>query len=325
LHVRESDDIRDLGQSIVGALQRYMMKTPDAHPFRSAQARAEYHARYSERARAWPVASETWLIETPAGQTFVRQSGRPGDPPLVLLPGARGTSLTWVPNIAAFSARYNTFALDSIYDIGLSVSRCRLKKPADLVRWLDEVLRVLAPQGSLRLLGLSYGGWLASQYALRYPERVHKLVLLAPAATVLPVSFKLILRALLTLAGFRRQFYHWLLRDAVQSGEAGRAYIDQGVDDWALAERSFGPLPMIPATVIDDRALQGFRVPTLFLVGENEKTYSAHRAVSRLNLIAPQIRAEIIPQAGHDLWYVQSSLVTGRVLDFLSDPDPDLH
>ena len=59
-----------------------------------------------ERAKAWPVASETQLIDTPSGQTFVRMSGRPADAPVVLLPGSRGNSLMWIPNIAALSAHY---------------------------------------------------------------------------------------------------------------------------------------------------------------------------------------------------------------------------
>jgi pimeloyl-ACP methyl ester carboxylesterase len=275
-----------------------------------------------ERARAWPVASETRIIETPSGQTFIRASGRLTDPPLILLPGSRGTSLTWIPNIAALSAHYRTYALDSIYDFGLSVSRRNIKKPEDLVTWLDEVLTVLVPEGSLSLVGLSYGGWLASQYALRFPERVHKVVLLDPAATVLSVSFVLILRALLTLIplpGFRQQFYYWLLHDSVQSGETGRAFVDEAVADWEVAERCFEPLPMVAATVLDDKVIQGFRVPCLFLVGENEKIYSARKAVKRLNRVAPWIKTELIPRAGHDLWMLKADLVTRTILGFLSE------
>jgi pimeloyl-ACP methyl ester carboxylesterase len=185
------------------------------------------------------VPSETRLLETPSGQTFVRLSGNSMHPPLVLLPGSKGTSLTWIPNIVAFSARFRTYALDSIYDFGLSVSRQSIKKPDDLVTWLDEVLTVLVPEGSLSLVGLSYGGWLASQYSLRFPERVQKVVLLAPAMTVLPVSPSLILRSLLTvipLPGFRKQFYYWLLHDTVESGETGRAFVDEAIVDWAVAE-----------------------------------------------------------------------------------------
>ena len=294
------------------------------HPFRSAKAKAEYQALYTERARTWPVAAETRLLETPSGQTFVRISGQRSNPPLVLLPGSRGTSLTWIPNIAALSAQYRTYALDSIYDFGLSVRSGKLKTRDDLITWLDEVLTELVPEGKVDLMGLSYGGWLVSQYALRFPNRIRKLVLLAPAVTVLPVSLALISRALLTLIPlpvFRRNFYYWLLHDAVQSGDAGRALVDDAVADWAVAERCFAPLPLIPATVIDDQALQEFAVPGLFLIGENEKMYSAQKATERLNRIAPQIRTVIIRNAGHDLSFSQADIVTKTILSFLSDAE----
>ena len=300
------------------------LKKSPYHPFRSAQAKAEYHSFYKESAKAWPVVSETKLLDTPSGQTFVRVSGRPTDPALVLLPGSRGTSLTWIPNIAALSSQYRTYALDSIYDFGLSVRQRDLKTRNDLILWLEEVLTVLIPEGKFRLVGLSYGGWLASQYALRFPERLHKLVLLAPAATVLPVSFSLIFRALLTLLPFpkfRKQFYYWLLHDAVESGDASRAFVDEAIADWTMAEHCFAPLPLIPATVLDDKTLKDFPVPCLFLIGEHEKMYSAQKAVERIHHIAPQIRTEIIPQAGHDLTFVQAELVTRMILSFLSEQE----
>lgn len=74
---------------------------------------------------------------------------------------------------------------------------------------------------------------------------------------------------------------------------------------------------------MDNKALQGLRVPTLFLVGEHEKVYPAIRAIRRLKRVAPQIKTELIPQAGHDLWMVQADLVTRKILDFLSGLDPE--
>jgi pimeloyl-ACP methyl ester carboxylesterase len=299
------------------------MKTSPFYPFRSAQAKAEYLALYMERTRAWPVTSETRLVETPSGQTFVRVSGRLTDPPVVLLHGIRGNSLMWIPNIAALSAQCRTYALDSINDTGLSVSRRSITKPEHLVNWLDEVLAALVPEGSLSLVGMSFGGWLTSQYALRFPARLRKVVLLAPAATVLPVSLAFISHALPTLIpgmGFRKKFYYWLMQDTVQSGATGRARVDEIVADWEVAERCFGPLPALPGTVLEDKAWQRLRVPTLFLVGENEKIYSAQKAVRRLNRVAPQIKTEIIPQAGHDLWMAQAELVTRKILDYLLAP-----
>lgn len=60
-------------------------------------------------------------------------------------------------------------------------------------------------------------------------------------------------------------------------------------------------------------------MPCLFLVGENEKIYSAKAAVGRLNRVAPQVKAEIIPGAGHGLTLVQPDILARRVLAFLGE------
>jgi pimeloyl-ACP methyl ester carboxylesterase len=304
------------------------MKTQSFYPFRSERAKAEYEAFCLDRAKAWPIASETMLIDTASGQTFVRASGRATDPPLVLLPGARSGSLMWIHNIAALSAHYRTYALDIINDVGLSVNRRDISKREDYVYWLDEVLAVLVPQGSLSLMGISFGGWLAAQYALLFPGRLRDVVLLAPACTVLPTSFAFLVRILLLstpvpgFGGRIRRTLHWLFRDAVRSGGASRAQVEEAIADLQRADRLFDlPRPPWP-NVIDDKGWKGFHVPCLFLVGENEKIYSAEAAVRRLNRVAPQVKAEIIPGAGHDLTIVQADFVVRKVLGFLGERAP---
>lgn len=295
------------------------------HPFRSERAKAEYEAFCLDRAKAWPIASETMLIDTASGQTFVRASGRATDPPLVLLPGARSGSLMWIHNIAALSAHYRTYALDIINDVGLSVNRHEISKREDYVNWLDEVLTVLVPEGPLSLMGISFGGWLAGQYALRFPGRLRDVVLLAPGCTVLRTSFAFIVHVLficLPVPGFGgrvRRTCHWLFRDSIQSGGAVRAEVEQVIEDLEMYDRLFAlPRPPWP-NVIDDKGWQGFGVPCLFLVGEHEKIYSAQAAVRRLNRVAPQVKAEVIPGAGHDLTMVQADLVVRKVLGFLGE------
>ena len=302
--------------------------TPSFHPFRSEQAKADFDALYQEKARAWPVASETRFVDTPCGRTFVRVSGRNTDPPLVLLPGARGTSLMWTPNIAALSAHYRTYALDTITDIGLSVAQRKITTPEDLVKWLDEVFTVLVPEGPFNLMGMSYGGWLASQYALRFPSRLRKVVLLAPGGTVLrfsPVFYIRIMLQLVPLTGGGRTLQRtlrWLFEDTVRSGDRGRALVEKELLELLTSARLFALPRMMWTTVLDDEAWRGFSVPCLFLVGENEKIYSAKAAVRRLNRVAPQVKTEIIPGAGHDLTIVQADLVARRVLEFLGEPAP---
>jgi len=187
------------------------------HPFRSATAKEQYLKLYDRRAGKWPVVSETRIVDTTYGKTFVRISGPSGAPPLVLLHGFGGNSLQWMPNIVALSENYKTYALE----------------------------------------------------------------------------------------------------DLAQKGEGSRALMEEYVDESYLALRSFKTKRMVNPTVLTDEELQCIKVPTLYLVGENEKIYSAQKAIQRLRKVAPNIKAEVIPNAGHDLTIVQAAMVNTKVLEFL--------
>ena len=296
------------------------MEISEFHPFRSEKAQEKYLALYDERAKNWPVASETRLVETSFGTTFVRVSGPAEGPPLVLLHGAGGNSLQWMPNIEALSQTYTVYAIDNIYDHGRSIYTSPMESPEDFVLWLDEVFTKLELGNDIRLVGLSYGGWLTSQYALHFPERLKKIVLLAPAGTVLPLNSEWIGRAILCFLPhqyFTKSFMFWLLEDAVNQDETSRNMLDEWVDEAYIATRTFKPTSLVNPHVLSNTELMHLRMPTLFLVGENEKIYSAQEAVERLNTVAPNIETAIIPNAGHDLTLVQADVVNDRILDFL--------
>jgi pimeloyl-ACP methyl ester carboxylesterase len=296
------------------------MKLSDHHPFRSAKARERFLARYDRKAARWPVPSASTMVDTSFGRTFVRISGPEGAPPIVLLHGVGGNSLQWSANVEALSVSHRVFALDLLYDHGRSVSTRPARSVLDLTDWLDEVRAGLGLEGGIHLVGLSYGGWLASRYAVRFPERLRALVLLAPVFTVLPLRVAWIVRAvlcLIPLRWFSRRFTRWLLDDLVRQGEAGKQIVDECAEDSFIAMRCFKPQPVVHPDLLSDEELRGLHVPTLYLVGENEKIYAAEDAVRRLRAVAPGLRAEILPGAGHDLTIVQADLVNDKILAFL--------
>jgi pimeloyl-ACP methyl ester carboxylesterase len=299
------------------------MEMSEYHPFRSKGAQGRYLALYDERAKNWPVAFETSLVETSYGRTFVRVSGPTDGPPLVLLHGAGGNSLQWIPNVEALSQTYRVYTIDNIYDHGRSIYTRPMESPDDFVFWLDELFTKLELGNDIHLVGLSYGVWLTCQYTLYFPERLRKIVLLAPAGTVLPVSSEWIRRAILCVLPhryFMKSFMFWLLEDFVNQDEASRILVAEWVDESYVATRSFKPKSFVSPHVLDNAELLRLNMPALFLVGENEKIYSAQQAVERLNAVAPNIETAILPNAGHDLTLVQADIVNERILDFLAKP-----
>jgi len=290
------------------------------HPFRSEKAQQAYLANYDLRASEWPVAAEARHVETSDGQTYVRISGPADAPPLVLLSGVNASSLMWLPNIADLSQNHRVYAVDNIYDFGRSVWRRPMLTASDLVNWLDELFTQLGLGQNINLMGISYGGWIASQYGLQYPGRLNKLVLLAPVLTVLPVRTAFILRALLCMIPHRRftkGFIYWLAADAVANHGLSHQWVDAMVDDGYLGLRSFKPKRPVMPTILSDEELRALPVATLYLVGENEKLNSARDAVRRLNRVAPQIATELVANAGHDLTISKLAEVNAKVLAFL--------
>jgi hypothetical protein len=97
------------------------MGIPAYYPYRSAEARDTYLSFCDVSAGQWPVVSESRVVSTSYGRTFVRVSGPGGGQPLVLLPGMASSSLFWAPNIEAWSVQYRTYAVDTIGEVGRSV------------------------------------------------------------------------------------------------------------------------------------------------------------------------------------------------------------
>ena len=301
------------------------MKFQPYHPFRSEEAKTEYFNFLEKKEKRWPVVSEDRMVKTSFGETFVRVSGPEGAPPFALLPGAGATSYIMTPNIESFSKDYRTYAVDQIFDYGRSVYAKPIKSPEDYVAWLDELFTALDLGDNINLMGGSLGGWQAAIYALHNQERLNKLVLLAPGATILPYKILNMLRLLLMLLPFRsftKSTYFWIMADFAAKDESGRELVAEMVDEFMLSKRCFKAFrPMAPLpTAFSDGELQAIQNSTLVLYGENEIMYSPYEALARIKKIAPGIKSEIFPNAGHDLNLSQAEIMNEKVVDFLKNP-----
>ena len=300
------------------------MDITDYHPFRSEEAQERYLNHYDKRAEEWPISSITRIVKTSYGQTFIRISGSENAAPLVLLPGGGCNSLIWLPIIKTLSDNYRTYAIDNIYDFGRSIYTQPMTTTEDLLIWLDELFNVLNLGSDINLMGLSYGGWLASQYTLHAPSRLNKVILLAPAATVFPFSSEFIEHMIIGVIPHRyflKIAVYWSFEDAINMDATSKRFVDSHVDDAFLGLRCFKFKQPPSPTVLHDDELRDIKVPMLFLYGENEKMYDATLAVQRINDIAPHIKTDLIPNCGHDLIIVQKEIVNRVILEFLDKND----
>jgi pimeloyl-ACP methyl ester carboxylesterase len=107
--------------------------------------------------------------------------------------------------------------------------------------------------------------------------------------------------------------FRWIFADQVRKSPE---WLDPMLDQVRIGMRSVRRRLPIPP-VWKDAEWGALSVPALFLVGEHETVYDAGTAVHRLKHVAPQVTAEIIPGAGHDLTLAQADLVNRRILEFV--------
>ena len=298
------------------------MKINSYHPFRSSKAREQFLSSYDTLAKKWPVPSETIVIKTSYGTTFVRISGPVDGLPIVLLHGHLENSLNWLPNIEELSQDYRTYAIDTISDPGRSIYTKLLKSSEDFTNWLDEVFDGLGLEQGINLIGLSYGGWLTSQYALRFPHRLGKIILIVPGG-IAPFSLRFLLFAiLLGMFQFKikflfKQLTRWLFFDFLEKDIKNETKFNEWFNFLYLGMQSHKSPPMVFATSLSDEDIQKLTMPTLILVGENEVVYSVKKMLERIQKLEHNIKINVIKNAGHDLTFSQPQSVNLAILDFL--------
>lgn len=294
------------------------------HPFRSADARDAYLARYDELAAASPISWTTAGLDSAHGKTLVRMTGPEDAPPLLMLNGVWMHSLQWPPQlIEALSAGRRVYCLDNIYDFGRSVPARPARDTGDYIAWLDEVLDALALMRDVSIFGVSRGAWLAAEYTLHAPTRLGKVVWMSPALVVCGASWRNATNAPRSLAALLRPsrrtvgaMLQWLMPDmaALRPREFEKLVSDMvlGLECFADAANVMrGPRVFTPAE------LGAITTPVLYLAGEREKLSSPKAAVTRLSKVAPQIETAVLTGAGHDLIDLQPEAVADRVMAFL--------
>jgi pimeloyl-ACP methyl ester carboxylesterase len=278
--------------------------------YKSPEGERLVRERYLAFLKHWPVAHQQIRIPTSEGETFVIASGAEEAPPLLLLHGGAGNSVTWMPDVRAFAGHFRVYAVDMIGEAGLSApSRPPLSSDAYSL-WLDEVLRGLSVERT-SIAGVSLGGWVAVDYATRRPERVERVAVLCPGGIgrqKIGIVFAMLPLRMCGAWGRRKLSELILGRPPADPPPPVRAF----VNFVSLIHQHFRPR-RVKLPVFSDDALRRLNMPVLAIVGARDVLLDSAETKSRLERHAPKAEVVFLPEAGH---FIPGQ--TGRVLAFLS-------
>src|SRR5690606_7864910 len=197
---------------------------------------------------------------------------------IVLLHGFGGNARQWQYQIEEFTTRYRVLAPD-LRGHGRSYSNQNDYSMPRLLADLDAVLQARQVAEPFVLVGHSFGGAIATEFALAYPQRVSHLVLIATAGEYdLYWGYRLAFK----LPGQVLRAIQPLVRNFVKASvPALKAFYQQSLSQW----RGWDKFPDLEP-------------PTLLITGERDRVFP-EAAFSRVGEMIPDVEVVNVGASAH--------------------------
>jgi pimeloyl-ACP methyl ester carboxylesterase len=310
---------------VVGGLLLWGLRdtSPISH-FADRTGREAFAARYAEAMTRLPRPERTLDLRTAYGVVRVYRFRGADDrlPPLVLLPGWSSATPLWADNLPSLLRSRSVYAVDLLGEPGLSVPDSPVPDNQGQAAWLAEVLTQL-PEPRVHVLGLSFGGLTAANWAVREPAlaasgKVASLTLVEPVLVFADLPLEVILRSIPASLPWLPKAW----RDSFLSWTAGGAVIEDDVTTALIEESMRSHRRVLPGPQrISEEQLRTLELPVLVvLAGRSPMHDSAAAAeVARANLRAGTVTT--YPDASHAINGEYPDLLAADVESFLQRSD----
>jgi pimeloyl-ACP methyl ester carboxylesterase len=246
----------------------------------------------------------------------VIRSGNPANPPVLLLPAEQQAAWSWIYNIVNLNKNFCTYAIDNIGDVGRSgLSDLRLfpQEDQEISDYLSEILDGIGLEKAI-IMGASLGGQMAISLAKEEPERVDRLILLAPWGFSSPhkvINDRLMIRI------FRFDSFVNRHRRSV-TGSAG--VVVNLIDEWLYNALKYSAPAMVSPRIFLSSELEEIEMPVLMILAGNDGILGEPENVKALADNIPDIEIHIL-ESGHLINIERSGDVNKLVNMFLSDSE----
>lgn len=251
-----------------------------------------WYARFADRIVAPAESSD---VPTRYGPSHVLTAGPDAAPTIVCLHAMRTGAAHLLSEFGPLLERFRLVVPDLP---GQSVRGLQIKLPLNdgsHADWLLDVLDALELERP-HLLGVSWGGFVARQFATAKPERVRSLSLLVPAGLVNGSTWRGLTRMAWPMVRYRLsptdQNAQSLLAPLLSTpDEHWVRFMADSLQDLVFDMR-------IPPLASDDE-LRRLTMPALVLGGDDDISFPGEAMVQRVRALLPQVDAEMIAGCRH--------------------------
>ena len=246
--------------------------------------------------------------------------------PLMLIAGLASDSQSWQPVLPALAAHFMVILLDN-----RGVGRSTQQGAISIGQMCDDCMALSRHLGQekITLLGHSMGGMVAMECAIRYPQLIENLVLVATAPRTSARNQLLFddwaaRRAAGTdLANWFRSIFAWIFTPHYFDNQT---QVDQAIEDqlhypWPQSAEAFGQQVAALAAYDATPALPHITAATCVLAGALDLLMPV-KTVATLAEQLPNARLVVIEGAAHSIHVERPDALFNHVVRFLQRSDP---
>jgi pimeloyl-ACP methyl ester carboxylesterase len=299
------------------AFSRTLMGGEMTSIYSSPEARAEFMEIYDQKMTEWPVDYEDIFLDTEYGVIHVIASGPEDAPPMMLLHASGVAGWSWKFNVEELSQYYRTYAIDTLGDVGKSEYTDLnniMKNGEDQAHLYAEIADQLGIEKAV-VVGASDGGAIASHFAIHYPERVERLVLMGPMgyAGATESIIRIMFTSFFPLESIQKATFKWAFSDS--------EVLIEEFGEWftlTMTEYVGGTIRVAPSELSPEQR-QSIQVPVLFIFGTRDNLVGDPQAATELVQDIPDVKVEIV-EAGHLMGGELPDECNQLILDFVGRP-----
>lgn len=261
--------------------------------FKSGEGKKEVLKYYELLLTKGSLPHEKLMVNTNYGETFIIAMGKTELPPLVLLHGSGMNSAMWIQEMEEYSKNHRVYAIDIPGEPGKSDERQLPFEGNDFENWLNDVFNGLSIEKS-SIVGISLGAWLGAKFAIKYSDKVNKLVLLCPAGIgpqKKSFAFKALFYMMFGEKGIDKLYYK-------VNGDKPMPKIM--LDYQKLIAKHFNFRKEVIPLFSDDE-LKKLTMPVSLFVGAKDVMFYSEKTAKRLGLLIDHAKINFIADEGHSI------------------------
>ena len=261
--------------------------------FKSEEGKKEVLKYYDLLLTKGSLEHEKIMVNTSYGETFIVAIGKKELPPLILLHGSGMNSAMWIKEMEEYSKTHRVYAVDMPGEPGKSDENQLPFEGDDFSNWLNDVFNELSIEKA-SIVGISLGAWLGTKFAIKYSDKVDKLVLLCPAG-IGPQKksfiFKFLFYSLFGEKGIDKLYYKI---------NGDKSIPEIMLNYQKLIAKHFN-FRKVTIPIFSDNELRKLTMPVALFVGGKDVMLHSEKTANRLGSLLNHAEINFIQEEGHSI------------------------